>query len=466
MDANLLKYFIIFVVVAIVAFVVISNWETLKNISKIEDLRKRLLTTVLFIAVYRLGSHILLPGVDAEMLTNLQRQTSDGLLSLLDMFSGGAFSNASIFALGIMPYISASIVLQLLTIAVPSFQKLQKEGESGRMKINQYTRYLTLFILILQGPSYLLNLGHQVGREVIPVDWGWFMTTSTIILMAGSSFILWLGERITDKGIGNGISFIIMVGIIARFPSAFMQELTSRMSAIGAAGGGLVMFLLEIVILLLATAGTIMLVQGVRKVPVQYAKRIEGGRQIGGARQYIPLKVNAANVMPIIFAQAIMFIPITIVGTSEQSGFWLKLMDTDGWVYNVIYAVLIIAFTIFYTAVTVNPQQMSDDLKRNNGFIPGVKPGKPTADYIDTVMSRITGPGALFLTIVAVMPAFARLFGVNQAFAQFFGGTSLIILVGVVLDTLQQIESHLIMRHYDGLLKTGRIKGRAGLNAY
>ena len=466
MDANLLKYFIIFVVVAIVAFVVISNWETLKNISKIEDLRKRLLTTVLFIAVYRLGSHILLPGVDAEMLTNLQRQTSDGLLSLLDMFSGGAFSNASIFALGIMPYISASIVLQLLTIAVPSFQKLQKEGESGRMKINQYTRYLTLFILILQGPSYLLNLGHQVGREVIPVDWGWFMVTSTIILMAGSSFILWLGERITDKGIGNGISFIIMVGIIARFPSAFMQELTSRMSAIGAAGGGLVMFLLEIVILLLATAGTIMLVQGVRKVPVQYAKRIEGGRQIGGARQYIPLKVNAANVMPIIFAQAIMFIPITIVGTSEQSGFWLKLMDTDGWVYNVIYAVLIIAFTIFYRAVTVNPQQMAEDLKRNNGFIPDVKPGKPTADYIDTVMSRITWPGALFLTIVAVMPAFARLFGVNQAFAQFFGGTSLIILVGVVLDTLQQIESHLLMRHYDGLLKTGRIKGRSGLNAY
>ncbi|MBO4724691.1 MAG: preprotein translocase subunit SecY [Bacteroidaceae bacterium] len=444
----------------------IKNWETLKNISKIEDLRKRLLTTVLFIAVYRLGSHILLPGVDADMLTNLQRQTSSGLLSLLDMFSGGAFSNASIFALGIMPYISASIVLQLLTIAVPSFQKLQKEGESGRMKINQYTRYLTLIILIVQGPSYLLNLKYQVGANVIPVEWSWFMITSTLILAAGSSFILWLGERITDKGIGNGVSFIIMVGIIARFPSAFMQELASRMSALGATGGGLVMFLFEIVVLLLATAGTIMLVQGVRKVPVQYAKRIEGGRQIGGARQYIPLKVNAANVMPIIFAQAIMFIPIAIVGTGEQSGFWLKLMDTDGWVYNVIYAVLIIAFTIFYTAVTVNPQQMAEDLKRNNGFIPGVKPGKPTADYIDTVMSRITWPGALFLTIVAVMPAFARLFGVNQAFAQFFGGTSLIILVGVVLDTLQQIESHLLMRHYDGLLKTGRIKGRSGLNAY
>jgi preprotein translocase subunit SecY len=466
MNENLLKYVIIFAVVVLVAYVIIKNWETLKNISKIEDLRKRLLTTVLFIAVYRLGSHILLPGVDADMLTNLQRQTSSGLLSLLDMFSGGAFSNASIFALGIMPYISASIVLQLLTIAVPSFQKLQKEGESGRMKINQYTRYLTLIILIVQGPSYLLNLKYQVGANVIPVEWSWFMITSTLILAAGSSFILWLGERITDKGIGNGISFIIMVGIIARFPSAFMQELASRMSALGATGGGLVMFLFEIVVLLLATAGTIMLVQGVRKVPVQYAKRIEGGRQIGGARQYIPLKVNAANVMPIIFAQAIMFIPIAIVGTGEQSGFWLKLMDTDGWVYNVIYAVLIIAFTIFYTAVTVNPQQMAEDLKRNNGFIPGVKPGKPTADYIDTVMSRITWPGALFLTIVAVMPAFARLFGVNQAFAQFFGGTSLIILVGVVLDTLQQIESHLLMRHYDGLLKTGRIKGRAGLNAY
>jgi preprotein translocase subunit SecY len=287
------------------------------------------------------------------------------------------------------------------------------------------------------------------------------MMMSTVILAAGSSFILWLGERITDKGIGNGVSFIIMIGIIARFPSAFMQELTSRMA--GAAGGGLIMFLFEIIALLLVTAATIMLVQGVRKIPVQYARRIEGGRQIGGARQYIPLKVNAANVMPIIFAQAVMFIPIAFIGTSEPTGFAMKLIDTDGWVYNLIYAVLIIAFTIFYTAVTVNPQQMADDLKRNNGFIPGVKPGKPTADYIDTVMSRITWPGALFLTMVAVMPAFARLFGVNQAFAQFFGGTSLIILIGVVLDTLQQVESHLLMRHYDGLLKTGRIKGRAGV---
>ncbi|HBA12858.1 MAG TPA: preprotein translocase subunit SecY [Bacteroidales bacterium] len=460
-NINLLTYIIILSTVVLVAYVVIKNWETLKNISKIEDLRKRILTTVLFIAVYRLGSHILLPGIDASMLINLRRQTSSGLLQLLDMFSGGAFSNASIFALGIMPYISASIVLQLLTIAVPSFQKLQKEGESGRMKINQYTRYLTLVILAIQGPSYLFNLRHQIPGFEPPISWSVYMMMSTVILAAGSSFILWLGERITDKGIGNGVSFIIMIGIIARFPSAFMQELTSRMA--GAAGGGLIMFLFEIIALLLVTAATIMLVQGVRKIPVQYARRIEGGRQIGGARQYIPLKVNAANVMPIIFAQAVMFIPIAFIGTSEPTGFAMKLIDTDGWVYNLIYAVLIIAFTIFYTAVTVNPQQMADDLKRNNGFIPGVKPGKPTADYIDTVMSRITWPGALFLTMVAVMPAFARLFGVNQAFAQFFGGTSLIILIGVVLDTLQQVESHLLMRHYDGLLKTGRIKGRAGV---
>ncbi|MBP8603023.1 MAG: preprotein translocase subunit SecY [Bacteroidetes bacterium ADurb.BinA104] len=460
-NINLLTYIIILSTVVLVAYVVIKNWETLKNISKIEDLRKRILTTVLFIAVYRLGSHILLPGIDADMLINLRRQTSSGLLQLLDMFSGGAFSNASIFALGIMPYISASIVLQLLTIAVPSFQKLQKEGESGRMKINQYTRYLTLVILAIQGPSYLFNLRHQIPGFEPPISWSVYMMMSTVILAAGSSFILWLGERITDKGIGNGVSFIIMIGIIARFPSAFMQELTSRMA--GAAGGGLIMFLFEIIALLLVTAATIMLVQGVRKIPVQYARRIEGGRQIGGARQYIPLKVNAANVMPIIFAQAVMFIPIAFIGTSEPTGFAMKLIDTDGWVYNLIYAVLIIAFTIFYTAVTVNPQQMADDLKRNNGFIPGVKPGKPTADYIDTVMSRITWPGALFLTMVAVMPAFARLFGVNQAFAQFFGGTSLIILIGVVLDTLQQVESHLLMRHYDGLLKTGRIKGRAGV---
>ena len=465
MNENLLKYIIIFVVAILVAYVIIKNWETLKNISKIEDLRKRLLTTVLFIAVYRLGSHILLPGIDAGLLTRLHEQTSSGLLALLDMFSGGAFSNASIFALGIMPYISASIVLQLLTIAVPSFQKLQKEGESGRMKINQYTRYLTLIILVIQAPSYLLNLKYQIGIDYLPVSWSWFLVTSTLILAAGSSFILWLGERITDKGIGNGVSFIIMVGIIARFPSAFFQELVSRMSALGATGGGLVMFLFEIVVLLLATAGTIMLVQGVRKVPVQYAKRIEGGRAVGGARQYIPLKVNAANVMPIIFAQAIMFIPLSFVRADkvENAGnFVMQLLNTDGWLYNLVFAILIILFTLFYTAITVNPTQMADDLKRNNGFIPGVKPGKATADYIDKVMSLITWPGALFLVVIAILPPFARMFGVQREFAQFFGGTSLLIMVGVVLDTLQQIESHLLMRHYDGLLKGGRIKGRSG----
>lgn len=467
MEANLLKLIIILACVLLVGYVVIKNFQTLKNISKIEDLRNRILTTVLFIAVYRLGTHILLPGIDADMLANLRNQTKDGLLSLLDMFSGGAFSNASIFALGVMPYISASIVLQLLTIAVPSFQKLQKEGESGRMKINQYTRYLTLVILLIQGPSYLFNLKQTLGAGVNPpIDWTLFIITSTLILAAGSSFILWLGERITDKGIGNGVSFIIMIGIIARFPSAFVQELASRLSSTGASGGGLVMFLIEIAVLFLVTAATIMLVQGVRKIPVQYAKRIEGGRQYGGARQYIPLKVNAANVMPIIFAQAIMFIPVTVFGTNNESGFLLQLRNTDGLVYNLIYAVLIILFTLFYTAVTVNPQQMADDLKRNNGFIPGVKPGKPTADFIDSVMSRITWPGAIFLTIVAVLPAFASHLGMNQSFAQFFGGTSLIILVGVVLDTLQQIESHLLMRHYDGLLQTGRIKGRSGVSAY
>src|SRR5574344_1391405 len=470
MNQDFLTYVIIFVVALIVLYVVVKNWQTLKNISKIEDLRKRILTTVLFIAVYRLGTHILLPGIDAEMLINLRRQTSSGLLSLLDMFSGGAFSNASIFALGIMPYISASIVLQLLTIAVPSFQKLQKEGESGRMKINQYTRYLTVIILVLQGPSYLLTLNHQMGAGINPpIDWTAFIIISTLILAGGSMFILWLGERITDKGIGNGISFIIMVGIIARFPSSFMQELTSRMSSLGAAGGGLVMFLFEIVLLLLATAGTILLVRGVRKIPVQYAKRIEGGKQFGGARQYIPLKVNAANVMPIIFAQAIMFIPITIVGfsnVSPASGVTQQLVDHTSLLYNVVFALLIIVFTYFYTAITINPTQMSEDMKRNNGFIPGIKPGKDTAEYIDAIMSRITLPGSMFLAIVAIMPAFAGVFGVKAEFAQFFGGTSLLILVGVVLDTLQQVESHLLMRHYDGLLNSGRIRGRSGVAAY
>ncbi len=441
--------------------------ETLKNIWKIEDLRQRILITILFVAIYRFGSYVVLPGINPAMLAKLHEQTSEGLLALLNMFSGGAFSNASIFALGIMPYISASIVIQLLGIAVPYFQKMQREGESGRRKMNQYTRYLTIAILLVQAPSYLLNLKAQAGPSLnASLDWTLFMVTATIILAAGSMFILWLGERITDKGIGNGISFIILIGIIARFPDSLILEFSSRVSE---KSGGLIMFMIEIVFLLLVIAAAILLVQGVRKIPVQYAKRIVGNKQYGGARQYIPLKVNAAGVMPIIFAQAIMFIPIAFVGysDSENAGsFWHTLMDHTSFWYNLIFAVMIILFTYFYTAITINPTQMAEDMKRNNGFIPGIKPGKQTADYIDEIMSRITLPGSFFLALIAILPAFAGMFGVQAGFAQFFGGTSLLILVGVVLDTLQQVESHLLMRHYDGLLSSGRIKGRAGVTAY
>lgn len=435
--------------------------ETIKNIWKIEELRNRILTTIALVAIYRFGTYVVLPGVDTASLAALKTQTSEGLLNLLNMFSGGAFSNASIFGLGIMPYISASIVIQLLTMAVPFFQKLQREGESGRRKINQYTRYLTVLILIVQGPVYLINAKAQ---GVIMPDDLWFRISSTIILAAGSMFIMWLGERITDKGIGNGISFIIMVGIIARLPQSLVQEFVSRTT--DATSGGLVMFLGEILLLLLVIAGSILLVQGTRKIPVQYAKRIVGNKQYGGARQYIPLKVNAAGVMPIIFAQAIMFIPITLASYASPenvtSGFLHHFTDMHGFWYNLVFALLIIAFTYFYTAVTINPTQMAEDLKKNNGFIPGIKPGKKTAEYIDTIMSRITLPGSLFIALVAVMPSFANLIGITGGFAQFFGGTSLLILVGVVLDTLQQVESHLLMRHYDGLLKSGRIKGRTG----
>ncbi|GAT62385.1 preprotein translocase subunit SecY [Paludibacter jiangxiensis] len=442
--------------------------ETLQNIWKIEDLRKRLITTILFVLVYRFGSYIVLPGINPANLEALQNQTSGGLLGLLDMFSGGAFSHASIFALGIMPYISASIVVQLLGIAVPYFQKMQREGESGRKKMNQITRYLTVLILLFQSPAYLVNLSVQLGHvgASLPQSF-WFQVTSVIILTAGSMFIMWLGERITDKGIGNGISFIIMIGIIARFPTAIVQEFASRL---GDAAGGLVMFIGEIVCLLFVIGLCILLVQGTRKVPVQYAKRVVGNKQYGGVRQYIPLKVNAANVMPIIFAQAIMFIPITLVGFSHSeaaSGIVSAFTDNSGFWYNFVFAVLIIAFTYFYTAITINPTQMAEEMKRNNGFIPGVKPGKKTAEYLDEIMSRITLPGSFFLALVAILPAFARISGVSTSFAQFYGGTSLLILVGVVLDTLQQIESRLLMRHYDGLMKSGRIKGRTGnISAY
>lgn len=435
--------------------------KTLINIWKVEDLRVRIGVTLLFVAVYRFGSYIVLPGVDTDALQGLRNQTEGGLMSLLDMFSGGAFSKASIFALGIMPYISASIVMQLLGIAVPHFQKMQREGESGRRKMNQYTRYLTVLILLFQAPSYLVNLKITAGSALYSsLNWSMFLVSSTIILAAGSMFILWLGERITDKGIGNGVSLIIMIGIIARFPSAFFQELVTRFTT--PQGGGLVVFLVEIVVFLFVIAAAILLVQGVRRVPVNYAKRVSGNRQIGGARQYIPLKPYAANVMPIIFAQAIMFIPITVAGYvsgGKLSAGMSLLIDNTSWLYNLIFAVLIIVFTYLYTAITINPVQMAEDMKRNNGFIPGVKPGKDTADYIDRIMSHITLPGSLFLAFIAILPAFAGIFGVQREFAQFFGGTSLLILVGVVLDTLQQIESHLMMRHYDGLLDSGRIRG-------
>ena len=440
--------------------------QTIKNIWKIEDLRRRLTITFLFILIYRLGCFVVLPGISPQDLEAMRSFTNSGLMQLLDMFSGGAFSQASIFALGIMPYITASIVIQLLGMVLPSFQKMQREGESGRMKLNQYTRYLTVIILLVQAPAYLVNLQYQVnaagGHAHIS---GMMMFYLSIVLTAGAMFIMWLGEKITDKGIGNGISMIILVGIIARFPGAIMQEFTSRLST---AQGGLVMFLVEIIILFAVTAGAVMLVQGTRKVPVQYAKRIVGNKQYGGARQYIPLKVNAANVMPIIFAQALMFIPITLAGFgahAQESGVlgWISrtFSDMNGFWYNAVYFLMILAFTYFYTAITVRPTDMAEQMKKNSGFIPGVKPGKKTAEYLDSIMSRITLPGSIFLGIVAILPAFARYFGVNQQFAQFFGGTSLLITVGVVLDTLQQIETHLMMHHYDGLMKSGKIKGRA-----
>ena len=440
--------------------------ETIKNIWSVEDLRTRILWTLALAAVYRFGSFVVLPGIDPNKLAQLHEQTNTGLMSLLNMFSGGAFSNASIFALGIMPYISASIVIQLFAFVVPHFQKMQREGESGRRKMNQYTRWLTIIILLFQAPSYLINLRMQAGGALNPgLDWTFFIISSTIILAAGSMFILWLGERITDKGIGNGVSLIIMLGIIARLPQAFGQELVARLNNLS--GGGLIMFAVELVILMLVICAAILLVQGTRKVPVQYAKRMYAGQQVGGSRQYIPLKVFAANVMPIIFAQAIMFIPVTLLqmisGGENPSAALIALSDHTSVWYNIVFAALIIAFTYFYTAITMNPVQMAEDMKRNNGFIPGVRPGHDTAEYLDQIMSRLVFPGSIFLALIACMPAFAGLLNVSQEFAQFFGGTSLLILVGVVLDTLQQIESHLLMRHYDGLLSSGRIHGRNGM---
>lgn len=437
--------------------------NTLKNIWRIEELRTRILNTLGFVLIYRLGSYIVLPGVNSEMLAQANNSAQSGLVGLINIFAGGAFSRASIFGLGIMPYISASIVIQLLGMALPYFRKMQMEGESGRKKINQLTRFLTVIITLFQAPGYIATqIANKAGVVADTGSFWWFQ--SVLILVTGTMFVMWLGEKITDKGIGNGISLIIMIGIIARLPFAFFAEVGSRL---GNEGGGLIMLLMELVLLLLVIIGSIMLVQGTRKIPVQFAKKIVGNKQYGGVRQYIPLKVNAAGVMPIIFAQAIMFIPLTVAGLSQSekvSGFVTTFSNHYGLWYNVVFSVLIIVFTYFYTAITVNPNQMAEDMKRNGGFVPGIAPGKKTAEFIDAVMSRITFPGSLFLALIAVLPAFAVKLNITPEFAQFYGGTSLLILVGVVLDTLQQIESHLLMRHYDGLMKAGRIKGRSSMS--
>jgi preprotein translocase subunit SecY len=445
--------------------------QTIRNIYKIEDLRQRILYTLGIILIYRLGTKVVLPGIDPNILADVSSQSGTGLVELLNIFSGGAFTNASIFALGIMPYISASIVVQLLGMAIPYFQKLQREGESGRRKINQITRYLTVIITGFQAPAYIATMivNRLPAEGVTPFAVGgspstFFWVSSVVILISGTMFIMWLGEKITDKGIGNGISLIIMIGIIARLPFSLVGEFISKMEE---KGGGLVYFVVEIVILVLIILVTILLVQGTRRIPVQYAKRIVGNKQYGGVRQYIPLKVNAAGVMPIIFAQAIMFLPLTIAGfaaSDSLSGFAAAFTNINGFWYNMVTFVLIILFTYFYTAITMNPNQMAEDMKKNGGFIPGVKPGRKTAEFIDNIMSRITLPGSVFLGLIAIMPTFARMIGVTQQFSLFYGGTSLLILVGVILDTLQQIESHLLMRHYDGLTKSGRIKGRSSIN--
>lgn len=440
--------------------------ETLKNIWKIDDLRYKLQITFWLLLVYRVGSYVTLPGIDPNLLDT--KQADGGLFGIINMFAGGAFGRASIFALGIMPYISASIVVQLLSLALPSFQRLQKEGEDGRRKINQITRYLTIAITLVQSYGFLVNLKNTNPQAIMSVahpellsDF-MFTLTSMVVLTASTMFVMWLGERITDKGIGNGISLIIMIGIIARLPLSFWEEFNFKLTT---GGGGLVIFVVELAALFAVVLLTILLVQGTRRIPVQYAKRIVGNRQYGGVRQYIPLKINAAGVMPIIFAQALMFIPgyaAQFVSNIEANSFLASFANPLSFAYNFTFGLLIVLFTYFYTAISVNANQIADDMKRNNGFIPGVKPGKSTADFIDNVMSRITLPGAIFLAIVAVLPSFAGAFNINSQFAQFYGGTSLLILVGVVLDTLQQIESHLLMRQYDGLMKNGKIKGRSG----
>lgn len=445
--------------------------NTIRNIFKIEELKSRILMTLGLLLIYRLGSYVVLPGIDPVILEDLTPQGGGaGLTGLIDLFAGGAFSRASVFALGIMPYISASIVVQLMGMVVPSFQKMMKEGESGRNKINQITRYLTIAITAAQAIGFIINLKAQFLPAIIlrtgdTLDLS-FLISTVVVLTAGTMFVMWLGEKITDRGLGNGISLIIMVGIIARLPDSLIAEFQFR---VGSGGGGLVPFLVEIVMLAVVVGLTILLVQGTRKIPIQVAKRVVGNRMYGGTRQYIPLKVNAAGVMPIIFAQAIMFLPATVAqffpNSDLSQGIVSAFVDFTSITYNMTLAVLIIVFTYFYTSLSVNSNQMSEDLKRNGAFIPGVKPGRKTAEFLDDILARITLPGSIFLAVVAILPAIATVAGVNSQFAQFYGGTSLLIMVGVILDTLQQIESHLLMRHYDGLMKTGRIKGRAAVGA-
>lgn len=436
--------------------------QTLKNIWGIEELKSKILVTLLLVFVYRLGTHIVLPGIDPNKLAGLAGAKT-GALGLIDAFSGGAFSTASILGLGIMPYISASIFMQLMTILVPQMQKVQKEGESGRKKINQWTRYLTVIVTFVQAYAYVGYLKTMAHDAMLESYAPYFWLSTPIVLTAGTLFVMWLGEKITDKGLGNGTSLIIMLGILARLPNAFMQELRAKLVR---GSGGVLIFVIEIAVLILIILGLIVLIQGVRKVPVNYAKQIVGNRQFGGARQFLPLKVNSAGVMPIIFAQAIMFLPTLVSYTSFESkdGISRVFSDPKDYLHMLIYAVIVIAFTFLYTALIFNPKQIADDLKRNNGFIPGVKPGQPTVDYIGAVMDKITLPGAVLLAVVGILPGFAQRLDVTQGFASFFGGTSLLIMVGVVLDTLQQIETQLLMRQYDGLMKSGRIQGRQSVS--
>lgn len=453
--------------------------DTLKNIWSIQELRERILLTLGLILIYRIGTFIALPGIDPTLIADPKGSNSSGILGLINVFSGGAFSQASIFALGIMPYISASIAIQLLTMVVPQFQKMQKEGESGRRQLNQWTRLLTVAVTLVQASAYVAYIQTTNGGAIVIAKSLFFISTM-IVLTTGTLFVMWMGEKITDKGLGNGISLLIMVGILARFPGSILQEFTSRLTA-----GGLLAFALEIAFLIAVVMATILLVQGTRRIPIQYAKRqvqqgtsssFFGNRQqasvsTGASRQYLPVKLNASGVMPIIFAQAIMFLPATVAqfipGVGQNNPIVMALGDITGFWYNFLNLLLIVAFTFFYTALIVNPVQMSDELKRSNGFIPGVTPGAKTAEFIDAVVSRITFPGALFLGIIAVLPAFIMLFGVDQSFALFFGGSSLIIMVGVVLDTLQAIETHLLNRHYDGLTSTGaRVRGRGAEQSF